>query len=404
MSIHFLKDFLLQLAFIATLIYTYQIFLAESSARKRYDKIILTVLFGLSVIMCMSFSAAFAPDYRVDIRIVPLLLGTLYGGWGTGLVLTALIVLYRIYIGVDSGFLTTTLSLVFSMPVILVFQRFYIRAQRYKKLVIALTLLAYYSLIGITSVSLVRGLPFLETVQIHIVHIVINVAALTFFTMLNEKIREMIRKNQQLQSEAKDAEIAFLRSQINPHFLFNALNSIAALCHEEPRKAEELTLDLSRYLQSSFDFHQMETLTTLETELELVKAYLNIEKARFGDRLNVEYEVEADPWTRIPPLILQPLVENAVRHGLMPKIQGGTVKIGITKKSNSVVRFTVEDNGCGISEIKRNELLKPGQRKDGIGLFNIHRRIQLLYGTSLFIESAEESGTKIFFDLPLKAV
>lgn len=91
---------------------------------------------------------------------------------------------------------------------------------------------------------------------------------------------------------------------------------------EEPEKAEELTLQLSQYLRSSFDFKQLDSLTSLENELELVEAYINIEKARFGARLNVEYDVRVNTDYRIPPLILQPLVENAIRHGLMSNLRG----------------------------------------------------------------------------------
>ncbi|CAK4829776.1 unnamed protein product [Aphanomyces euteiches] len=210
----------------------------------------------------------------------------------------------------------------------------------------------------------------------------------------------MLRKNQQLQSEAKDAEIAFLRSQIKPHFLYNTLNSIADLCKTEPNKAEELTLDLSEFLRSSFDFKQLDSLTTIEHELELVKAYTNIEKARFGARLCVEYDVDANLEIGIPALILQPLVENAIRHGLMTSLRGGTVKISIKNEVDAIVSFAVEDNGCGMSETKREEVLQPDVNKKGVGLWNISQRIKLLYGYTLRIESAEGMGTKVFFDIP----
>ncbi|CAK4829742.1 unnamed protein product [Aphanomyces euteiches] len=228
--------------------------------------------------------------------------------------------------------------------------------------------------------------------------------AVLFFSALNETIKEMLKKNQQLQTEAKDAEIAFLRSQINPHFLYNALNSIAALCLDEPRKAKELTYDLSQYLRSGFNFKRMGALTTIENELELVKAYINIEKARFGPRLGVEYDVEANLDILIPPLILQPLVENAIRHGLMSNLRGGTVKISIKQEVEAVVRITVEDNGCGMSEQQRDEILKPNAVKTGIGLWNISERLRLLYDHSIRIESAEGMGTKVIFDIPAQPV
>jgi sensor histidine kinase YesM len=396
---NYLKDFSLQLAFIATLIFTFQIFFAERSERNNHVKIILTVLMGLSILLCMSFPAYLSSSVHMDIRIVPLMLGTLYGGWRTGIVLSALIILYRFYIGFDLGFYTTSLTLLFSIPVIIPFLKYFIQAKKKKRILIAVILSSYYCLVGVIVVSSIIGFS-VNTLQVHLIHLIITVTAVLFFTALNETINEMLRKNQQLQSEAKEAEIAFLRSQIKPHFLYNALNAIAELCIDEPNKAEELTLDLSQYLRSSFDFKQLDSLTTLENELELVKAYINIEKARFGARLCVEYDVDANLNIGIPALILQPLVENAIRHGLMSSLQGGTVKISVKKEADTIVSFVVEDNGCGMSETKREEILKPDVNKKGIGLWNISQRIKLLYGNNLRIESAEGMGTKVFFDIP----
>ncbi|WP_158301961.1 ATP-binding protein [Paenibacillus mesophilus] len=203
---------------------------------------------------------------------------------------------------------------------------------------------------------------------------------------------------------AKDAEFAFLRSQINPHFLYNALNSIAELCVDEPRRAEELTLQLSQYLRSSFDFKQLDSLTTLQNELGLVQAYVHIEQARFGARLRVEYDVDADLDTRIPPLIVQPLVENAIKHGLMSNISGGNVIISVKEVPNAGIRIAVEDDGCGMSERKLGEVLRPNAENAGVGLWNISRRIKLLYGRSIRIETAEGKGTKVSFDIPVPSV
>lgn len=205
--------------------------------------------------------------------------------------------------------------------------------------------------------------------------------------------------------EAANAEIAFLRSQIKPHFLYNALNAIATLCIDAPHKAEELTLDLSEYLRSSFDFKQLDALVPLQHELELVEAYVHIEQARFGGRLEVEYEIDADPHARIPPLILQPLVENAIRHGLMSKIDGGKVRVSVKETSGTGIRFEVADNGKGMNELARRELLDPDRVRDrkGVGLWNISRRIKLLYGTSIRLDSTEGVGTTVSFTVPAQA-
>ncbi|MDB5052433.1 MAG: ypdA 2 [Bacilli bacterium] len=237
---NFIKDFSLQLAFIATLIFTFQIFFAESSEKNNHIKIIQTVLMGSSILLCMSLPADLNSNVHMDIRIITLLFWTLYGGWRTGIVLSALIILYRFYLGVDLGFYTTILTLLFSIPVIVVFQKYFIIAKKKRRILISVILSSYYCLVGLTVVSCIRGISLL---QVQLIHLIITVTAVLFFTTLNETINEMLRKNQQLHSEAKDTEIALLRSQNKPHFLYNTLNSIAELCIDEPNKSEELNRD-----------------------------------------------------------------------------------------------------------------------------------------------------------------
>lgn len=214
---------------------------------------------------------------------------------------------------------------------------------------------------------------------------------------LRTRVRSLVKLKEAMKA-AQDAEHAFLRSQIKPHFLYNALNSIASLCTEEPERAEELTLELSQYLRSSFQFKGLDALAGIKQELELIQAYLHIEKARFGSRLKVEYDLCVDTGKMIPPLLLQPLVENAVRHGIMSRLEGGTVRISIQGESRGV-RFEVEDDGMGMSPERIKQVLQSEGTGHGagVGLWNINRRLRLLYGTSLQIDSAPGRGTKVFF-------
>ena len=199
--------------------------------------------------------------------------------------------------------------------------------------------------------------------------------------------------------KAKDSEIAFLQAQVKPHFLFNALNSIAALCRKNPKEAEELTLDFASYLRSSFDFKNLETLTTINKELDHVRHYLNIEKVRFGKRLEVEYDINEDYNMLILPLILQPLVENAVKHGISSISRGGKVKISI-KKIDKGMLFSVSDNGKGMSVTKTQEILSGKTSSGGIGVLNINNRLKNIYDISLEIISSENEGTTVSFTLP----
>lgn len=202
---------------------------------------------------------------------------------------------------------------------------------------------------------------------------------------------------------ARNAEIAFLRSQIKPHFLFNSLNAIAALCMTDAQRAEELIIHLSEYLRNSFDFKQLDALTTLENELNLVSSYVSIEQARFGTRVKVECEIDANPNWMVPPLILQPIVENAIRHGIMSNSQGGTVTIIVKQHGLKELHLIVKDNGCGMSREQQQKILDLTNTSKGIGLWNINQRLRLLYGKELQIDSRLGAGTKIEIVLPAQA-
>lgn len=400
-TVGIVKDFLLQLAFIPTAIFVYQIYIAEIFKKSGYVKMIESVLFGMAILIGMMFPVHVSFTFHLDIRLVPLLLGTLFGGWEVGLFLSTLIILYRLYEGVNVGLYTTIITLVMNVPIFIILREYFIRANTRKQVLITLILVFMYDGIGFTSAILMEPVS-VEIIRAALIQLVVGMVFVALFVALNGRIKGMLQRNQQLQSEAKDVEIAFLRSQINPHFLYNALNAITALCIDEPRRAKELILDLSQVLKNNFDFKRLETLTTIENELDLVKAYLNIEKARFGDRLRVEYDVDADAdlsiW--IPPLILQPLVENAVRHGLMGTLRGGTVKISIKQETASHVRFVIEDDGEGMSEARQKDIMKPCAEKRGVGIPNISQRILHHYGSPIRIESAEGMGTKVIIEIP----
>lgn len=210
---------------------------------------------------------------------------------------------------------------------------------------------------------------------------------------INARIRTLITMKKSAK-ESLRSELAFLQAQIKPHFLYNAMNTIIYFCYTDGEKAADLLTDLSKYLRLSFDIDPAIEDTTIERELELVKAYVDIEKARFGDKVNVEYDIdEAILKAKIPTLTIQPLVENSIRHGLRQKTSGGNVYVSI-KKVNEEIHIQVKDTGIGISEEKLEELRKSKGDKKGVGFSNINKRISKLGGT-LSIESIEGLGTKV---------
>ena len=191
---------------------------------------------------------------------------------------------------------------------------------------------------------------------------------------------------------ARDAELKALQTQINPHFLFNALHTTAFFVRMDPAKAKEVIIDLSTYLR--YNLENASKVVSLDMEFTQVKAYVNIEKARFGDKISVEYDVEDGLENiKIPSLTIQPLVENSIKHGLLKQRGGGHVHITAKKKDKGCI-VTIEDDGVGIDPKIIEELDE--RMEKSIGLKNVHNRIKLMYGKGLVIECLKK-GTKISF-------
>ncbi|KPU44641.1 sensor protein TorS [Oxobacter pfennigii] len=199
-----------------------------------------------------------------------------------------------------------------------------------------------------------------------------------------------------------EKETAFLQAQIRPHFLFNALNTISSFCYTNPAKAGELLSELGVFLRNTFDFSSTSSFIAIEKELRLVKAYVAIEQARFGKRLEMEYNI--DPAVlkySILPLLIQPIVENSIRHGLMKRNQGGKVALNLTLWEGRI-KVEVIDNGVGMAAPILKGLMKLNHEGSGVGLKNVNRRLLSFYGSGLEISSAEGQGTAISFNIPAR--
>jgi two-component system sensor histidine kinase AlgZ len=212
---------------------------------------------------------------------------------------------------------------------------------------------------------------------------------------LRSRAHEAERRLLEEQKAALKAQIEAIQARTNPHFLFNALNTIASLIPEEPRLAEatvERLADLLRYALESSRHDQV----TLERELGMLTDYLEVQKARFGDRLEFTLDVEEELLdVRIPPLLLQPLVENAVLHGIAGRKKGGRVTLRATR-NGAAVEIRVDDDGPG-----------PGgstHRGSGTGLVDLERRIELVYGplAHLTTERNDRGGFSARLEVPFE--
>jgi len=232
----------------------------------------------------------------------------------------------------------------------------------------------------------IRGANDYVTKPVHAVELRARVLALT-------ELRLSVQA--QLRTEA-----AYLQAQIQPHFLFNTLNSITSLSEFDLDKMRGLIEAFSSYLRISFNFLNAERFVPLSHEIDLVQTYLYIEKERFDERLVIEWDLDKEIHVMLPPLTIQPIVENSLKHGILTRFEGGTVSISI-KNNDSYIEITVSDNGVGMTEEEVHELLSrlpDGNR--GIGLINTDRRLKQTYGSGLHITSKPNIGTTVSFRVP----
>ena len=218
---------------------------------------------------------------------------------------------------------------------------------------------------------------------------------------LKYRIRALVALKRSIHDRLR-MEAAYLQAQIQPHFLFNTLNALMVLSEIDTTKMRRLGDAFTSFLRISFDYLNTGETVELAHELALVEAYLYIEKERFGDKLSVVHEVEQDIHVLLPPLSIQPLVENAVRHGLLSRSIGGVIHLRVVRMDGGVL-VEVKDNGIGMSTATVAKLLEPSmQEKGGIGIANTNRRLIQLYGQGLSIDSKPGEGTTVSFVIPLK--
>lgn len=217
-----------------------------------------------------------------------------------------------------------------------------------------------------------------------------------------------IARLQAMAALVSQAELKALQAQINPHFLFNALNTVVSFCRTDPMKARDLLIQLSEFFRRNL--RQSDQLVTLEDELEHVNSYLAIQEARYGDRLKVQTDMEPDvKGVFLPPFTLQPVVENSIKHGIGKLPEGGTLRISARTRGDAV-EVSVADDGAGIPPDRLDALLSGAcVHSDcgaGIGLRNVRERLKNVFGDAceFTISSQLGRGTTVAFRIPRRKV
>lgn len=195
-----------------------------------------------------------------------------------------------------------------------------------------------------------------------------------------------------LERELQNNRIALALSQIRTHFIFNVLNAISGMCKYDPRKADDTIICFARYLRRNIDILSEDKPVKFEEALKHVEDYVELEQVRFGDRIQFVKDIGTDDFL-IPSLILQPIVENSIKHGLLPKADGGVITLKTYLEKNYVI-VEISDNGIGFD-------IEELGKKESVGLKNVRFRLLHMVNGTLDIESSQNIGTKVTLRIPL---
>lgn len=235
------------------------------------------------------------------------------------------------------------------------------------------------------------GLPF--TLIVLLCYLVIR--GIGFLKSYGEQMRLYEKKIQQLQeteSQLIASRTTTMLSQIRSHFIFNILNAISGMCKYDPEKADETVVRFARFLRTNINILQDDTPVYFMDALDHLEDYIALEQIRFGDRIQFEEDIQASDFV-LPSLIIQPIVENAIKHGLTPKPQGGTVVLRTWKEEKNVF-ISIEDDGIGFDP-ETVDVTK------SVGLENVRLRLHHMVGGSLQIESVPGHGTIVTIRIPV---
>jgi sensor histidine kinase YesM len=212
------------------------------------------------------------------------------------------------------------------------------------------------------------------------------------------RFRENELKATRLQAQLAQAQLQALKMQLQPHFLFNTLHSISALVHRDPVAADKMLARLGDFLRLTLDSVGAQEVS-LQQELEFLRSYLEIERIRFRDRLSIEMNIESETLeARLPNLILQPIVENAIKHGIAPRTAAGRIEI-VAKRLDGTLQVRVTDNGAGLPPNGHGSVVK-----EGVGLANTQTRLQQVYGSDYRLDMTNHpaGGLRVTLEIPFR--
>lgn len=410
-----IKDFLLQLSLIAVPMFSYHTFFRGRLKSENYDLLAKSTLLGLSIILCMSFPMTVDDSYRLDIRVIPLLLGTLYCGWETGMFLSTIVILTRLYSGIDVGFYITILTLLFTIPIFLYFHRAFEKANKIKRVYIANWLSFYYCIVGNFWFFNLKG-GALESFQINTIHFLFIVISTWLFTSLNESMREIHQLRLEIEESEKFRVISDLTS-VFAHEIRNPLQVTRGFLQllKEPGSSDKKTeyiqisieeLDrangiindlLSFGKPTSNDIQKVEVGYQLHRVINLIQSY------SLQQNVTIKTNISDDCWIYANPQKFHQCMINILKNAIESMPAGGFVWVTCTLTDNGFIEIGIKDEGIGMTKEQLDRLGSPyyslKESGTGLGMMVSFQIIRSLDGT-VRVHSEKDIGTEFFILLP----
>lgn len=410
-----LKDLLLQLTLIALPLFIFNIFFVEKLKKNNVENLVMPILLGISIITSMSFPTVYGPGYYLDLKIIPLLLGTLYSGYRTSLFLSVIVLIYRLFFGIDFGFYNTALDLLLSVPVILHFRKSFDKATRRKRIRITVLLSFYYSMVGIVWIGIYGGYST-GNLKIQSIHLVFILVVTWLFAVLNENLRAISLLRLEVQNLGKLQVISDLTSifaheirnpmQVSRGFL-QLLNEpdlpekkkkYIQLSIEELDRADGIINDLLLFAKPSTDDNlRLNIGTELERVLNIIHAY------SISEDVLINHHIDDDCWSHVSSHKLTQCLINIFKNAIESMPNGGMIWVTCSQTKDGYIEIGINDTGIGMSQEQISRLGSPyyslKESGTGLGMMVSYQIIRSFKG-KIQVTSQQGKGTTFTILLP----
>jgi two-component system sporulation sensor kinase B len=410
-----IKDFLLQLTLSVIPIFIYFTFITERINSDKNRKVIMSILWGISIFFCMSFPVSFGQNAHLDLRIIPLLFGSLYDEFGSAIFLSAFIILYRLYFGISIGFYNTVFVLLLTLPVIFFFHKTFASSNKDKRVKIAVGLAFYYCLIGLTFFGVLRGFS-IDYLKVQIIQLIFVVVVTWFLTNLNEAIRDIHQLRLELQNSEKLRVISELTSVfaheirnpmqvtrgflqlLNEPDLSNEKKEYIQISIEELDRANEIINDFLSFGKPSINNNErIEVGSQLQRVVKIIQSY------SLSHNVEIKTDLLENCWIYGNPQKLNQCLINILKNAIESMLNGGIVWIICTSTSDGFIKIIIKDQGIGMTKKQIDRLGSPfySLKENGTGLgMMVSFQIVRSFKGKVQVNSEKNMGTEFIILLP----